>query len=104
MWYVPYMAHQSSDNSRRSSQIVMGDRGRLVLPAGIRRDLGINKGTRFQVSQEKDGSLRLKPYAAIARASRGMFAHLPPEGVSMADELIAERRQEARREKERFGS
>lgn len=81
----------------------MGDRGRLVLPASLRRDLGIEKGTRLQVSREKDGSLRLRPYAAIAKASRGMFAHLAPEGVSLADELIAERRQEAKRENERFG-
>lgn len=51
---------------------------------------------------EEDGSLNLRPYAAIAEASKGMFAHLAPKGVSMVDELIAERRQEAKREEERF--
>ena len=95
------MAYKA-ESSRRLNQIVVGDRGRLVLPARVRKDLGIEKGTRLHVTVEDDGSLNLRPYAAIAEASKGMFAHLAPEGVSMVDELIAERREEARREEERF--
>jgi hypothetical protein len=46
---------------------------------------------------EEDGSVRLQPYRTIAAQARGMFADLAP-GVSLADELIAERRAEAARD------
>jgi hypothetical protein len=46
---------------------------------------------------EEDGSVRLQPYRTIAARARGMFADLAPE-VSLADELIAERRAEAARD------
>jgi hypothetical protein len=50
------------------------------------------------LSTERDGSLRLRPYRAVAAAARGILADLAPAGVSMVDELIAERRREATRE------
>ena len=61
----------------------------------------------------EDGVLRIESYPArIARIQREIAQCIPP-GVSLADELIAERREEARREQEeldrenalgRFGS
>lgn len=95
------MAHKIS-SSRRPNQIVVGDRGRLVLPARVRKNLGIEKGTRLQLKEEADGSLTLRPYAAIVEATRGMFADIKPHGVSVVDELIAERREEAKREGQRY--
>jgi hypothetical protein len=50
------------------------------------------------LSTEKDGSLRLRPYRSVADQARGMLASLAPEGDSMVDELLAERRREAARE------
>ncbi|MGA2929560.1 MAG: AbrB/MazE/SpoVT family DNA-binding domain-containing protein [Solirubrobacteraceae bacterium] len=75
----------------------MGDRGRLVLPASVRSALGLKRGTRMLVSTEDDGSLRLRPYRAVADQSRGLFADLA-EGGSLVDELLAERRADAKRE------
>jgi len=46
------------------------------------------------LSTEDDGSLRLRPYRAIADANRGMFADLAASG-SLVDELLADRRAEA---------
>ena len=80
-----------------SEQITVGDRGRVVLPASIRTELGLKAGTRMLATTEEDGSVRLQPYRTIAARARGMFADLAP-GVSLADELIAERRAEAARE------
>jgi AbrB family looped-hinge helix DNA binding protein len=70
--------------------VVLGDRGRLVLPAAIRADLGLVAGSRLLLSTDPDGSLRLRPYRAVADAGRGLLAELG--SGSMVDELVAERR------------
>jgi AbrB family looped-hinge helix DNA binding protein len=79
-------------------EITVGDRGRVVLPASVRSELGLTPGTRLLLSTDEDGSLRLRPYRSIADACLGMFSDLVPAGVSLADELIAERRADADRE------
>jgi AbrB family looped-hinge helix DNA binding protein len=91
MWYILTVAH-------KERSIVVGDRGRLVLPAAVRAALGIKRGTRMLVSTGKDGSLRLRPYAVVADESRGLLAQLAPAGASFVDELLAERRAEAARD------
>jgi AbrB family looped-hinge helix DNA binding protein len=88
-WYNHSMAH----TERR---ITVGDRGRLVLPSAVRRELDLKPGTHMLLSTENDGSLRLRPYRAVAEQSRGLLRRLP--GGSMVDELLAERRAEADRE------
>ena len=79
-------------------QIVVGDRGRVVLPADVRSALGLVAGSRMLLSTERDGSLRLRPYRSVADQGRGLLAGLAPGGESMVDELLAERRREATRE------
>lgn len=88
-WYDILVSHKE--------QITIGARGRLVLPASVRSALGLRPGTRMLLSTEDDGSLRLRPYRAVADQSRGLFADLA-EGSSLVDELLAERRAEAKRE------
>lgn len=68
-------------------------RGRIVLPAGVRAQLGLTTGSRLLLSTESDGSLRLRPYRAVADAGRGLLAGLG--AGSMVDELIEERRASA---------
>jgi AbrB family looped-hinge helix DNA binding protein len=89
-WYNLRMSHRE--------QVTIGDRGRLVLPSSIRTALGLKPGSRLLLSTEEDGSLRLRPYRAVADQSRGLFAELSHSG-SLVDELLAERRAEAKREK-----
>jgi AbrB family looped-hinge helix DNA binding protein len=84
--------------ARKEQQIVVGDRGRVVLPADIRAELGLEAGSRMLLSKDDDGSLRLRPYRAVAAQTLGMLADLAPADESMVDELIAERREEAARE------
>ncbi len=81
----------------RTEQVTIGDRGRLVLPSSVRSELGLEAGTRMLLSTEADGSLRLRPYRAVADASRGLFADLTAT-ASLVEELLAERRAEAERE------
>ena len=71
--------------------------GKLVIPAAMRRELGIATGDTVVVDVA-DGELRVRSLpAAIARAQAILRRHVP-EGVSLADELIADRRREAERE------
>lgn len=78
------------EGSEHAEQLVLGDRGRLVLPAGVRSRLGLTAGSRLLLSTEPDGSLHLRPYRAVADAGRGLLADLGPG--SMVDELVDERR------------
>jgi AbrB family looped-hinge helix DNA binding protein len=88
--------------ARAVDQIVIGDRGRLVLPAAVRTELGLSAGSRLLLSTEPDGSLRLRPYRAVADAGRGLLAELGSS--SMVDELIAERRAAAAAEDTRMSA
>lgn len=74
----------------------LGPQGRLVVPVELRRELGLEEGTELAI--RSDGRrLILEPRAEVLRRLRKRFAKIPDE-VSLADELIAERRDEARSE------
>ncbi len=81
----------------RTERVIVGNRGRLVLPASIRSELGLEDGAHMLLSTEDDGSLRLRPYRAVADQGRGIFAALVEAG-SLVDELLAERRAAADQE------
>jgi len=85
--------------AHRDRKVTVGDRGRLVLPADVRAELGLEAGTPLLLSTEPDGSLRLRPYRAVAAQTRGLLNDLAPAEVSMVDELLAERRAESARER-----
>ncbi|MGH2457668.1 MAG: AbrB/MazE/SpoVT family DNA-binding domain-containing protein [Chloroflexota bacterium] len=79
-----------------TARVRVGPQGRIVIPAALRHSLGIDVGDTL-VARSENGRLVLeKPEAIMARIWE-MFRDLPP-GVSLADELIAERRAEAMRE------
>lgn len=73
----------------------LGERGRLVLPAELRKRAGLREGQELLVSYA-DGVLRLVTREELARAGRGMFADAG-QGRDLVSELIAERRSEAER-------
>ncbi|MGH8248165.1 MAG: AbrB/MazE/SpoVT family DNA-binding domain-containing protein [Gammaproteobacteria bacterium] len=77
----------------------LGNRGRLVLPAKVRRRLKLRQGDRMVLIVHSDGSLRLASLRDQVKKVQGMFSHLNAGG-SLVDELIRERREEARRENE----
>jgi len=75
----------------------LNENGRLVIPASFRKALGINPGDKVILRLEDD-ELRLTTLRhRIARAQRNARKYIP-RGVSLADELIAERREAAKRE------
>lgn len=67
--------------------------GRLVLPVGLRKSLGVEKGGQL-MAEIVDGQVRLMtPDASLDRA-RALFRKYVPAGTSISDEVIAERRAE----------
>jgi AbrB family looped-hinge helix DNA binding protein len=71
--------------------------GRVVIPASFRKALGINIGDEL-VLRIEDDELRISTLKrSIERAQRLVRQHVKP-GTSLADELIAERREAAKRE------
>ena len=77
----------------------LNENGRLVIPASFRKALGIGPGDEVILRLEED-ELRLTTMKhRIARAQRNARKYIP-RGVSLADELIAERREATKRELE----
>jgi AbrB family looped-hinge helix DNA binding protein len=77
-------------------EVTVGPQGRVVVPAPLRRRLGIEPGD-VLVARAEDDRLVLERRAAILERIRRRLAVVPAD-VSMVDELIAERRAEAERE------
>ena len=75
----------------------MGKGGRLVIPAAFRKALHLRTGHEVILYLE-DSQIRLIPLGqAIALAQQKVRQYVP-EGTSLVDALIRERREEAERE------
>ena len=87
-------------HSRRMAQtaarpVRLGPQGRLVVPAELRRELGLQEGA--ELSIRSDGRrLILEPRTEVLRRLRRRFSDV--HDVSLADELGADRGAEAHRE------
>ncbi len=88
---------QDMNNSNKIAKSRISANGRVVIPAALRERLGVRPGDPVLMEVE-DGVLRIESYATrIANIQRELAQYIPV-GVSLADELIADRREEARRE------
>jgi AbrB family looped-hinge helix DNA binding protein len=82
-------------------QARINENGRIVIPAVIRKAMGLKLGDCVVMSLE-DGILRIEPQKARARRVQQRLSKLIPGDRVLSDELIAERREEARRETEEW--
>ena len=77
--------------------VVLGESGRIVLPAAIRKELGLKTGDRLTVSTDGGAIRILSRKAALASIRAGIIKHRGTlDGI--VDEFLAERREEAARE------
>jgi AbrB family looped-hinge helix DNA binding protein len=76
----------------------MTEGGRIVIPAEIRKKLGFEIGQTFNLEIEDDDSLRISSRLQALRRAQQLFRKHVPEGISVVDEFIAERRKEAENE------
>jgi AbrB family looped-hinge helix DNA binding protein len=82
---------------RQEARARVNENGRVVIPAAFRKAMGINVGDEVVLRME-DNELRILTLKRrIERAQRLVRQHVKP-GTSLVDELIAERREAAKRE------
>lgn len=77
-----------------AQRVKIVDGGKLVIPAAMRRELGLSTGDTVLVDVE-DGELRVRSVSRAIQRARSILRKYVPEGVGLADELIADRRREA---------
>jgi AbrB family looped-hinge helix DNA binding protein len=75
----------------------INENGRIVIPSSFRRALGIQSGDTVVLRIENDELRVTTLRQRLAKAQQLVRAHVAP-GTSLVDELIAERREAARRE------
>ena len=77
-----------------STQLTIAANGRIVIPAHIRTQLGLQGGEKL-VARLVDGALVLEPIAvSIARAQAAVRKYISTD-AALGDELILERRKSA---------
>ena len=79
----------------------LNDNGRIVIPAEIREQMGLRPGDTLMLRVDGD-LLIIESQQARVRRVQESLRKLIPEGRKLSDELIAERRDEARSEMEEW--
>ena len=79
------------------SRVRVDSAGRIVIPADLRQSLGIKPGQDLILSGDSRG-LHMQTFSQAVKTVQEAFAPYRVEGVSVVDELIRERQEEARRE------
>ena len=79
------------------TRVKMNENGRVVIPASFRKALGIEAGDEVILRLEDD-ELRITTMERRIRAAQSMVRKYVKPGVSLVDELIADRRREAKHE------
>ncbi len=79
------------------ARVNVGPQGRIVIPARLRKSLAIEQGD-ILVARLEEGRIVLEKREEVLARIWRRFGSVPRE-VSLADELISERREEGRRER-----
>lgn len=84
-----------------SVRTTLGEGGRLVIPAAMRKAMGINPGDTV-ILKVNDGEMTALSQTAAIRKIQQRLSALRKPGESVVDEFLAERREEQRRSDERL--
>jgi AbrB family looped-hinge helix DNA binding protein len=72
--------------------------GRILIPAAVRRHLGLSEGAQVIVKVEESGAIQITSrFQALAKARQEIRKYIPA-GRDLAEELIRDRRAEVERE------
>lgn len=93
------MAQQNNMNhDTQQTEVRLGQQGRVVIPAPLRRALGLKPG-QILVARIDNGCLTLEKPEHLLERIKARYAKIPQD-VNLADELIRERRNEAKKEQD----
>jgi AbrB family looped-hinge helix DNA binding protein len=73
------------------------DAGRVVIPAELRREFGIEDGEEILFSRDEHG-IRITPVRRAVKEAQDFFSRLADPSVSLSDELLRDRRAEEERD------
>jgi AbrB family looped-hinge helix DNA binding protein len=76
------------------TRVQIDNGGRVVVPVNLRKALKIKSGDELILRLEHD-SIRLIPIQQAVKMAQKAVKNYAPKGVSMVDELIEARREEA---------
>jgi AbrB family looped-hinge helix DNA binding protein len=82
----------------QQTEVRLGQQGRVVIPAPLRRALGLKPG-QILVARIENGCLTLEKPEHLLERIKARYAKIPQD-VNLADELIRERRSEAKKEQD----
>lgn len=83
-----------------STRIRVDRAGRILIPAELRRKLGIEPGAEL-IARLENHELRLYTLDEAIRHAQEIVRRYVPPGVLLSEELIADRRAEAERDRDR---
>lgn len=78
-------------------KVKMGTNGRLVVPAGLRKEIGLADGKSVLLEAVR-GELRVRPMEDVVQNAQDRLRKFLGDKTSLSAELIADRRAEAGRE------
>jgi AbrB family looped-hinge helix DNA binding protein len=79
----------------------LNENGRIVIPAEIRKSMGLRAGDTVVMALE-EGILRIESQRVKIRRIQAEFKKFAKPGRRASDELVADRREEAKREMEEW--
>jgi AbrB family looped-hinge helix DNA binding protein len=94
-------AEYSHREYRPYEHLKLGEAGRLVIPAALRREMGVEPGDDLLLRVE-EGELRIIGRMQAIRRFQARAQQFKKPGESVVDEFIAEREAEAAREAEDY--
>jgi AbrB family looped-hinge helix DNA binding protein len=86
-----------NSQSTESTRVRVDAVGRVTLPAELRHKMGIEPGQELILAEDDQG-IHLQTFAQAVRAAQKAFAPYRIPSQSVVDELIHERREEAKLE------
>jgi AbrB family looped-hinge helix DNA binding protein len=92
-------ATEAGDDGAKLAPIKLrlGPDGRVVIPAAFREALGLSEGDTL-IASIVGGELHFLTIPAAVRKAQAIVREFLPEGVSLVDELLEDRRREVERE------
>lgn len=80
-----------------SETVILGESGRIVLPAALRREFGLKPGDRLTLTKDA-GAIRILSRKMALESIRVDILKQRGSLAGILDEFMAERREEAERE------